>query len=275
MDHGRIRLLPLLVIVASSAVALHIVGRQPWLRIDWSHLATWSATTPPTDVLAALARIVALGLAYWVLLSTAAYLLARLSGLPAAIRAVRGITIPALRRIVDAGLTVSLAATLVSPPGSMVAARALEPATIELEGAAQPSKADTGRSDVETEDQPHPTVPENPEDEVLPPGLQRIGWLPRPAGRATGPTGGAAGMGDGSDIDRSPRANVVVAPGVHLWSIAEEHVGSQLGQDANATTVARYWRQVIEANRSSLRSGDPDLIYPGEIVVLPTTGDLP
>ncbi len=33
--------------------------------------------------------------------------------------------------------------------------------------------------------------------------------------------------------------------------------------------MANYWVVVIEANRSRVRSGDPDLIYPGEVIVLP------
>jgi hypothetical protein len=33
--------------------------------------------------------------------------------------------------------------------------------------------------------------------------------------------------------------------------------------------IAVYWLKVCSVNRDSLRSGDPDLIYPGEIVKLP------
>ena len=35
--------------------------------------------------------------------------------------------------------------------------------------------------------------------------------------------------------------------------------------------VAEYWAKVVEANRDGLQSGDPDLIYPGEEIVLPPT----
>ena len=41
--------------------------------------------------------------------------------------------------------------------------------------------------------------------------------------------------------------------------------------DPNAE-VARHWRQVIEVNLERLRSGDPDLIYPGEVFDLPDPG---
>ncbi|MCZ7526347.1 MAG: hypothetical protein M5U14_08220 [Acidimicrobiia bacterium] len=64
----------------------------------------------------------------------------------------------------------------------------------------------------------------------------------------------------------------VIVPGEHLWSIAADHLArttglppSRLGNDE----IARTWIRVVEANRSRLASGDPDLVFPGEVVVLP------
>ena len=37
--------------------------------------------------------------------------------------------------------------------------------------------------------------------------------------------------------------------------------------------VARYWIKVVEANKHHLRSGNPDLIYPDEEIILPPVGD--
>lgn len=62
---------------------------------------------------------------------------------------------------------------------------------------------------------------------------------------------------------------VVVEPGDHLWKISEAELARRLGRSAGAGEVAPYWRSVIAANRGSLRSGDPDLIYPGELITLP------
>jgi hypothetical protein len=58
-----------------------------------------------------------------------------------------------------------------------------------------------------------------------------------------------------------PVGHHVVAPGESLWTIAAAHAGS--------TEVGSYWARVVEANRAALRSGNPNLIYPGEIVELP------
>lgn len=61
----------------------------------------------------------------------------------------------------------------------------------------------------------------------------------------------------------------VVRRGEHLWSIAESELRVRHGPTAGPPQVAAYWRRVVEANRGSIRSGDPDLIHPGERVRLP------
>lgn len=58
---------------------------------------------------------------------------------------------------------------------------------------------------------------------------------------------------------------VVVEKGDHLWKISARH----LGDEATDADIAPYWRQVVEVNTPRLRSGDPDLIFPGEVVELP------
>jgi nucleoid-associated protein YgaU len=62
---------------------------------------------------------------------------------------------------------------------------------------------------------------------------------------------------------------VVVEPGDHLWRISERRLETLLGDEPSNAEIGPYWREVIEVNTDSLRSGDPDLIYPGEIVTLP------
>ncbi len=71
-------------------------------------------------------------------------------------------------------------------------------------------------------------------------------------------------------VDRTA-PSVVVEDGDHLWKISQAHLDRVLGQPATAEEVDPYWRSVIEANRERLLSGDPNLIYPGEVVVLPPT----
>ena len=60
--------------------------------------------------------------------------------------------------------------------------------------------------------------------------------------------------------------------GEHLWSIAAGQVAMVTGKspaDLSPADVAPYWLRVVELNRHRLRSGNPNLVYPGEVVELP------
>lgn len=74
-----------------------------------------------------------------------------------------------------------------------------------------------------------------------------------------------------SAADSGSISQVVVEPGDHLWRISARHL------DANDTgqRVAPYWLRVIEKNQPRLRSGDPDLIYPGEVIEMPQISERP
>ena len=65
--------------------------------------------------------------------------------------------------------------------------------------------------------------------------------------------------------------SAVVVEGDHLWRISARH----LGEGVSDEEIAPYWRVVIEVNLPRLTSGDPDLIYPGEIVELPAIRERP
>jgi nucleoid-associated protein YgaU len=62
---------------------------------------------------------------------------------------------------------------------------------------------------------------------------------------------------------------VVVRAGDYMWSLAEQRLTQVLGRGVSDTEIAPYWLQVIGVNLSRIRSGDPDLIFPGEILLLP------
>lgn len=68
-----------------------------------------------------------------------------------------------------------------------------------------------------------------------------------------------------ADDAESEPGTVVVERGDHLWKISANH----LEQHAPGEIVAPYWRRVVDANTPRLRSGDPNLIYPGEVIELP------
>ncbi len=76
--------------------------------------------------------------------------------------------------------------------------------------------------------------------------------------------------GDAVPADPGPVADEwLIQPGDHLWRVAEETVGEQLGT-TDASAVAHYWHSLIETNRSRLADPhNPDLVYPGQRFVLP------
>ena len=90
--------------------------------------------------------------------------------------------------------------------------------------------------------------------------------MAEPAGT---PTFVPVSLGDGGP---APQGSVVVEPGDHLWKISANHLEGILDRPAEPAEIDPYWRVVIETNRASLSSGDPDLIYPGEVIELPPAG---
>lgn len=58
----------------------------------------------------------------------------------------------------------------------------------------------------------------------------------------------------------------LVEPGDHLWAIAEATLAGH-GRPTDDASIERYWRALIETNRATI--ADPDLIHPGQVVVLP------
>lgn len=87
-----------------------------------------------------------------------------------------------------------------------------------------------------------------------------VTYTPVPAGDLRNPIGVPA-------VDIVAIAHTVVA-GESLWSIAESRA---VATNPSATTadVTGYWRELVELNRGRIRSGDPDLIFPGEELLLP------
>ena len=66
------------------------------------------------------------------------------------------------------------------------------------------------------------------------------------------------------------KRTVTVQRGDHLWSLSEVHLQQVTGRtDLAEHEIARYWVRVVKENRTRIRSGNPDHIYPGEILVLP------
>ena len=256
MTFGRIRAglaTGLLVGVEIGMVGvLHRLGSVDGLDVGWGDLRDWLATTPAEDVLVAIVRLLALGVAVWLLASTALYLAASVLRLPGAVRRLRWATPPGVRRLVD-GIVA----------GTIVAATTF--------GAAGPALAQD------------------------PAAAAAHAYVPHPAGDAPAPTPVPAGVGapvtttttaaplppqsvpaPPAQPPPSPDPTYRVERGDNFWRIAERHVAQATGRRAaelRVDDVRPYWLRLVEANRAHLASGDPDLIYPGEGLIVPEVFD--
>ncbi len=98
---------------------------------------------------------------------------------------------------------------------------------------------------------------------------------PRPIPARSPDAGSRAGVPARAPVPAQPVAVAVstrhvVRAGESLWSIASDEVTrAGPGADRDQRVVGAYWQRLVAANRATLRSGDPSLIYPGEVVTRP------
>lgn len=85
------------------------------------------------------------------------------------------------------------------------------------------------------------------------------------------PSSRAASRPDVAPAGRQNAAEVVVAPGDHLWSISERALGERLGRPPTDAEIVPFWLELIDTNRDRLLDpGNPDLIMPEQRFRLPS-----
>ena len=271
------RVLALLVAgEAIAVVALHRLGGVDGFGIPRHDFVRWWQQTPSEEVLLAAVRLAALVAAWWLLGSTLLYVSARVTRLHRTAAALGWATLPAVRRWADRAAAVSIVAATALGVGRPAAAdpspatsSATAPVVIDADHRdpvsvplRPPSSVRTGHSadppplpswpPVDLTPVPRPPATTAP---LVPPAVPTA-----PPALATPPPSPTAG------------ATHTVARGEHLWSIAARQVATATGKppaDVAPADIAPYWRRVVEVNRPRLRSGDPDLVFPGEVVELP------
>jgi nucleoid-associated protein YgaU len=231
----------LLVLLSGEAVAVaavHRLGSRAPFNLPLDDVDPWLRAAP-ADALVAALRVVALVLAGWLLLATVAYAFASATSIPAAVRACEWATPRAIRRTIDRALAVSIVAGAVTVPVSAQHAGAVE-------------------------DRPPPVSVDVRSGKSL--GSLPSEWS-APVTVANPPVVPV--------VDRPPTSTtttVVVTPGDNLWELSAAALARGTARDRATIAddeIARYWRAVCDANRDTLRSGNVNVIYPGEIVALP------
>jgi len=245
------RVIGTVLVEAATLVVLVLIGRRPELRVPVEHLGAWLRDGYSATVVVALLRWVALVGAGWLLASTLLYLAAAASRVPAAVRAVGWFTLISTRRAIDAACALSVATTFVFAPATAGAARAGSDTTTV-------SVVRDGRGQLQQ----------------LPPDTTSATAPPTVAAPAPAPTSTPAPPPTPAPAHEVATVNdeVVVAPGDNLWELAAQHVARTTGRARDSvgdTEIAPYWAQVCDVNRVRLASRDPNLIFPGEHVLLP------
>lgn len=235
----------LLVTSEIAGVALLTrLGSVEGVTVDWRHLPEWLAATPSDDALVAVARVIGLGLTWWLLGSTLLYMVARVLRLPGLVRGFSWATPRSIRRLIDGLLAGSLvvgttfgagaaqAATQTSVPPPVYVPRPAGDGPVGTPAQASATTTSTTATDV--------VMKVAPEAQTQPPKK------------------------NGLEGESTAASTYVVRPGDSLWRIAQRQVGGTSDGD-----IPGYWRRLVAVNRHRLASGNPDLIYPGEELVLP------
>jgi hypothetical protein len=240
----RLRLLVLLAAESAAVVAVHRLGARAPFDLPLTELEPWLRAAP-ADALAAALRLAALAVAWWLLAATALYAGACVVGSRGNGRFAR--TARELSaRVTPRAIRVAVDRTLVT---SVAVGALLVPAGARAVAADDPSP----RVIVDVRDGRDPgSITSLPAET---PGVSPVAPPPLPP----------------SAVVETVRI-VVVAEGDNLWSLSADAVARATGRPRGALDddeIARYWVTVCDANRPTLRSGDVNLIYPGEVVVLP------
>jgi hypothetical protein len=260
-----------------AVVALHRLGGVDGFAIPRHDFGRWLQQSTSEEVLLPGVRLVALVAAWWLLGSTLLYV-ARLHG---AARALGWATLPAVRRWVDRAAAVSIVAATALGTGRPAAADpppttspASAPVVVDVDHrdpASVPSRPPSGvRTGQAVDSPPAPTV--QPTGTLSPPPTTTP-LVPPTAPPPVVTTTPAEPVAP-ADPPPAPAAGTThtVTGGEHLWSIAATRVASASGRasaDLSPADIAPYWLRVVELNRQRLRSGNPNLVYPGEVVELP------
>lgn len=203
---------------------------------DPTRLGHWAAERDPVVAALSVVRIFALGAAWYLLVATVLGVALRVFRARRLVAIADRLTIPALRRVLVATASVTLAA-------------GMHPALALAGGGPSDAPAVTTTT----------TAPSRP-----PPTLTM---------RLLGPEGPAASIVP--SVEREPPAAAAgatwtVQPGECFWSIADDVLARAWGRGPTDAEIVPYWRTLIEANRGLLADrSNADLIFPGQVFTVP------
>lgn len=237
---------------AIAVAVLLAAGRGPLAAPPLENLAGWAGERGPLVASVALLRLAALGGAAWMLVLTLVGTAAGALGATGVAGAAERALPPVLRRILTGVAGAGAAGVIVlGAPGAPTTGSAAAPPAVERlvrlpDLPAEPPPVETM------------TVLDGAD------GTAPVAPAPAPPTAPVAPAGPAS-VGPGAAGE-----TWVVQPGESFWSIAEEVVGERLGRAPTDGEIVPCWRRLVEANRDRLVTGDADLLFPGQELVLPS-----
>ena len=60
-----------------------------------------------------------------------------------------------------------------------------------------------------------------------------------------------------------------IVEGDNFWAIAHARLSHHLDRVATDAEITPYWVELVRLNAAAIQSGNPDLVYPGEVIALP------
>ena len=243
----------LAAMTAGTCLFLLRIGGEAWIPTPGEIL-----DSPPDEAVIGCIWLATLSVVAWLLCSAFLSVCAYTVRIPAAIRTVEWMTIRPVRRLAQrlAALILAIGSISASYPAGAVH---LPPVPI-VASSEQEQAVDSHTAMITG---------------VTTPILMTGETVRGPA--RTGESGGKVGVstpamlraGDEKAANTGEYVEYVVQPGDSIWSVSSVHVHRSQTGPVPAYEIVRVWLQVVELNRGRLRSGDPDLIYPGEILMLP------
>ncbi len=287
----------------------HAIGNGPLAAppLDPSAWVLWAEGRDPLVATFAVLRLLVLGLSWYLVGATSIGILARLLRAASLVRIADAITVPALRRVLQGALGISLATAMVTSSVSPSGLQARDGSTITLQiagddavapvtSAANITLAALGDDEritlehIQGEDRPLPL-------ELLDRARERDAAAEAAAdGDATDAPEVTVGPGsdhddahpDAADPDGAARepglagrsASAVagehlVVAGESFWTIAEHSMSERLDRRPTEAETAAHWERLVDANRDRLVDHDnPDLIFPGQVLTVPPPGSV-
>jgi LysM repeat protein len=284
------RSLPLVLWFASLllGVALfHAMGSGPLspppLR-DPSSWQAWAEAREPLTAVVAVLRLLVLALAWYLVGVTTIGMASRLTRVARLVRIADALTVPVVRRLLQGALGVGLATAMVgavtpaAAPTStaLVASLEADPAPRQAGDTSRPT---TSEDEVRLVRDDHDEVrmvaagdvddvrmvgTDRDDDDALPVPLQLL-EADEPANAV-----GEVSMRRVVDEPADTPASYQVAAGDSLWTIAAHTLEAARGLPPTEAELHGYWGSLIEVNRARLADpANPDLIFPGQSLVLP------